>query len=478
MELYNTLSGRKEELERPASRPLKLFVCGPTVYDYSHVGHARTYVFFDAFVRYLRSLGWDVSYISNITDVDDRIINRAKENGESPMALARRFADAYLEDMRALGASAGARYAFASRFVPEIVRQVRTLMQKGFGYVIEGDGIYYDIAKFADYGKLSRRTALQAEDSVSRIDESVQKRNWGDFCLWKFPKSPVTVPFYKRFTITGDGEPVWKTPLGWGRPGWHIEDTAITERFYGPQYDIHGGGVDIKFPHHEAEIAQQEAASGKKPFVRFWMHVGSLLVEGKKMSKSLGNFVTIRDFLKDHSPEALRYIVLSSHYRSPLDYSEGLAAAAEASINGAKAFLEKLEFAQKRTKNQKTSPDMEKLIAGTDRSFKDALEDDFNTPAALGAVFALISGVQPFIWALSSEDLRALSRAVSSKFAVLGFGPWKSEAVPQNIEALAQKRELSRQSKQFAQSDALRKEMEALGYSVDDTPLGPFVHRS
>ncbi len=478
MRLYNTLTGKKEELERPAGRPLKLFVCGPTVYDYSHLGHARTYFAYDAFVRYLSSEGWNVFYLENITNVDDKIIARAKEAAENPLRLADRFERAFREDMRALGISSVDKYAKATDYIPEIERQVRVLMQKGFAYAIPDDGIYYDISQFKDYGQLSHRTAAQAEDAVSRIDESVRKKNRGDFCLWKFPKSPVRAPFYKRFLVTKDGEPAWKTSLGWGRPGWHIEDTAITNKEFGPQYDVHGGAVELKFPHHEAEIAQQEAASGKSPLVKIWMHTGLLTIGGQAMHKSLHNFVTIREALERHSAETLRYLFLSAHYRSPMDYSAEAAAVAEASLKSVRAFLAKLAFAEKRTLNQKPSPDIEKLIAGTDHAFREALEDDFNTPAALGAVFALIGGVQPFIWALSPGDLRLLGRALAEKFAILGFDSWKTEIIPQNIAALAQKRELSRKSAQFTQADALRKAIEALGYSIEDTPLGPFVFKN
>ncbi len=477
MLLYNTLTGKKEEVEKPAGRPLKLFVCGPTVYDLSHIGHARTYIFFDALVRYLRSSGWGVSYIQNITDVDDRIISRAKGEGESPVALAQRFARAYFEDMRALGITSVNKYAPATRFIPEIVKQVQLLQEKGFAYEITGDGIYFDISKFSDYGKLSHRTALQAEDSVSRIDESVKKRNRGDFTLWKFPKSEVKTPFFKRFLVTKDGEPVWRTALGWGRPGWHIEDTAISVKYFGPQYDLHGGAMDLKFPHHEAEIAQAEAAYGKRPFVKVWLHTGFLLVDGEKMSKSLGNFITIRDFLKGHSADALRYIALSAHYRTPINYSEEMAQTAEAAISGVKAFCAKLDFVERAVPEGKASDRIAHLIAETVKSFTGSLEDDFATPAALGTLFALIGEVQPKIWALAGADARALRRAIGEKFGLLGFTPAVPLEIPAKIAALAEERELSRKNAQFVQADALRKEMGALGYSIEDTPLGPFIYK-
>ena len=318
MEVYNTLSRRKEFLPEPEEqRKLRLFVCGPTVYDYAHIGHARTYIFFDFFAKYLRSKGYEVNYLQNITDIDDKIIARAAERDEAPAKLAKEFTEKYFEDMRVLGVDAVTTYAPATKFITQIALQVERLVDKGFAYEIKNDGWYFDISKDVDYGKLSGRTAAQAEDGVSRIDDSENKRNKGDFCLWKFSKP---------------GEPVWNTRLGAGRPGWHIEDTAISEYYFGPQYDIHGGADDLKFPHHEAEIAQQESASGLKPFVKFWVHTGFLLVDGKKMSKSSGNFITVREFLKKYPPEILRWLALSHHYRSPLDYSDDDAEQAKSAL--------------------------------------------------------------------------------------------------------------------------------------------------
>ena len=254
MKLYNTLSRKKKCPEPEEQRKLRLFVCGPTVYDYTHIGHARTYLFFDFFTKYLRHRGYEVNYLQNITDIDDKIIARAADRKIRPDELAQQFTDFYFEDMKTISVDAVTIYAPATAFISQIVAQVERLVDKGFAYKIENDGWYFDISKDEDYGKLSGRTASQAEDGVSRIDDSDAKRNRGDFCLWKFSKP---------------NEPKWNTRIGTGRPGWHIEDTAISEYYFGPQYDIHGGADDLKFPHHEAEIAQQESASGLKPFVRF-----------------------------------------------------------------------------------------------------------------------------------------------------------------------------------------------------------------
>ncbi|MGH7239994.1 MAG: class I tRNA ligase family protein, partial [Candidatus Saccharimonadales bacterium] len=240
--IYNTLTKTKEVIKPFKGKTVRLFVCGPTVYDFSHIGHARTYVIFDAFAKYLKQIGFSVHYLQNLTNIDDKIILRAKERGVSPLDLAAAFEKKHLEDMKRLGVTSVRKYARATDYIKQIISQIKRLEQKGYAYSLQ-DGMYFDIAKFKDYGKLSGRTALQAEDSVSRIDYSKDKRNRGDFCLWKF-------------TENKDQEPWWPSPWGDGRPGWHIEDTAITEKFFGPQYEIHGGAVDLIFPHHEAEVAQ------------------------------------------------------------------------------------------------------------------------------------------------------------------------------------------------------------------------------
>ena len=276
LKIYNTLSRKKEIFKPRKEKQVNLFVCGPTVYDFSHLGHARTYIAFDVIVKYLRQNGYDVFYLQNITDIDDKIINKAKENNVTPEKLAFRFEKEYLDDIKSLKINGVTKYARATDHIEEIISQVERLIKKDCAYKIE-DGIYYDISKFKGYGKLSKRTVLQAEDAVSRIDESKEKRNKGDFCLWKFSKS---------------GEPNWQSPWGKGRPGWHIEDTAITEKYFGPQYDIHGGANELIFPHHEAEIAQMEVISGKSPLVKYWLHTGLLTIDRVKMAKLLGRWQT------------------------------------------------------------------------------------------------------------------------------------------------------------------------------------------
>jgi len=434
--IYNTLSGEKEPLPSPEEqKKIRLFVCGPTVYDYLHIGNARTYIFFDFFAKYLRSQGYEVNYLQNITDIDDKIIKRAAEEQKSPEAIAQFFTDAYFEDMKALGVTAVTEYAPATKFITQIVAQVERLIDKGFAYKIDEDGWYFDISKDEDYGKLSHRTVEQAEDGTSRIDEAVGKRNKGDFCLWKFSKA---------------NEPTWTTSLGDGRPGWHIEDTAISEFYFGPQYEIHGGGVDLKFPHHEAEIAQQESASGLKPFVQTWIHTGALLADGKKMSKSLGNFVTIRDFLEKYPAEVLRLMIFKHHYRSPMDFNEVAAEEAMKNLSDLGRFVGKLKMI-----DPESNLGDENILP----EFNPLLDDDLNTPQALADIF-------------NFENANA--HEIERQLLSFGIALPNPEISPK-AQQLAADRELCRASKQFEQSDALRKEINALGYDIEDTPRGPFL---
>ncbi|HVM77231.1 MAG TPA: cysteine--tRNA ligase [Candidatus Paceibacterota bacterium] len=453
IKIYNTISGQKESL--PEQKKFRLFVCGPTVYDYLHIGNARTYLFFDFFAKYLRDQGFDVFYLQNITDIDDKIIRRAAEHGIPPARLAEEFTQIYFEDMKALGVTAVTKYAPATSFISQIAAQVERLIERGYAYKID-DGWYFDVSKFPDYGKLSHRTTAQAEDGVSRIDDAIAKRNKGDFCLWKFSKV---------------GEPSWDSQVGSGRPGWHIEDTAISEYYFGPQYDIHGAGIDLKFPHHEAEIAQQESASGKKPFVRLWMHTGHVLVESKKMSKSLGNFVTIRDFLAEYDPQILRWISLTHHYRSPIDFSRTLADQSKTTLNTLGSFLAKLGRADG-TMAQKDS--LKETIKTFSLKFDEALADDLNTPLAIASLFELTARFQPIVWQIKKSDAKLLAKYLTECLELLGVTLREPE-IPAAVMKMAKEREAFRSSKQFVQSDAMRDKISSVGYEIEDTPQGPFL---
>ena len=448
IKLYNTLSRKKEIFKPRQGKKIKLFVCGPTVYDSAHLGHARTYIAFDMIAKYLRERGYDIFYLQNITDIDDKIIKRAAERNIAPQKLARDFEKDYRNDMKALKVDGVTKYARATNYVKEILSQTKRLLSKGYAYQIK-DGIYYDISKFKNYGKLSKRTTIGAESAISRIDESLGKKNKGDFCLWKFSRPD---------------EPKWKSPWGWGRPGWHIEDTAITEKFFGPQYDIHGGGRDLIFPHHEAEISQMEAVSNKAPLVKYWLHTGFLTVDSQKMSKSLGNFITIKDFLKNHSPRLLRFLIIKSAYRSPIDYNGSAILQAEKELGRIDEFVDSLKTA--RTRLPQNIP----WKLETDKKFGNAMDDDFNTPRAIAIIFRLIRQKN----SLNAKDvLEFLRRA--DKFFNFIFWPKAKEKIPAELSRLAGQRQEYREKKEWHKADEIRKEMKKLGWTVEDTDEGPKV---
>jgi len=364
IKLYNTLSRSIEEFQPINPGEIRMFVCGPTVYDFSHLGHAKTYTQFDFIARYFRYAGFKLRYLQNITDIDDKIIERAHQRNINPHALSEEYERYYLEDMTTLNITSVDKYARAHDYIPQIVAQVKHLLEKGVAYKIS-DGYYFDTTKFSDYGKLSGRDSLNPNDSVSRVDENPEKKNSRDFCLWKFRK---------------EDDPFWPSELGEGRPGWHIEDTAITETEFGPQYDIHGGAVDLIFPHHEAEIAQMESISGLKPLVRYWLHTGFLNIQSKKMSKSLGNFLTIREVMeKGVPPLALRYLFLLSHYRASTNFSwEALEAASNALLR-----LYKIVDAWR--------PQAGGVVDESYKAkFREKLDNDLNTPQALAVIWGLV----------------------------------------------------------------------------------------
>jgi len=461
LKVYNTLSQKKEVLRPRKDKEIKMFVCGPTVYDFSHIGHARTYIIFDVICKYLRERGYKVFYLQNITDIDDKIIKRANEERISWEKISRKFEKEYYKDMRALKIDSVNEYARATDHIREIISQVERLLEKGFGYKIQ-DGIYYDISKFKNYGKLSKRTVLQAEDAVSRIDESIEKRNKGDFCLWKFSKK---------------NEPKWKSPFGEGRPGWHIEDTAITEKYFGPQYDIHGGARDLIFPHHEAEIAQMEAISGKTPLVRYWLHTGLLTIRGQKMSKSLKNFITIREFLNKYSPRLLRFFVIKHHYRSSVDFDEEKLLQAKKELERLDEFLEKIKKSKFKVKDSKFPIDVKEY----EKKFILAMDDDFNTPKAIGVLFELIKKANQKIQkeSLTQKEVDEILRFLKRLDRIFGFVfiEKPKEKIPRKIVELVKEREKLRKEGNFQKADEIREMIKRMGYWIEDTKEGPKIKK-
>ncbi|MFY9492944.1 MAG: cysteine--tRNA ligase [Minisyncoccia bacterium] len=456
LRLYNTLTGKKEELKVPLDASgINLFVCGPTVYDYSHIGHARSYIFFDALVKFMRRLGFKINYLQNITDIDDRIIQRAREKNSAPQELALTMTEAYHQDMAAIGVDSVDTYAPATQYIPEIISQTERLIKKGFAYEAQGS-VYFDVRKFPEYGRLSHQKLADLKEGV-RVEVEPGKKFFADFALWKTSKP---------------NEPSWSSPWGRGRPGWHIEDTAITEKHFGTRYHLHGGGLDLIFPHHEAEIAQMESLSGLKPLAQIWLHTGLLQVNGEKMSKSLGNFITIRDFLKNNPPGALRYIFLTSHYRSPLDYSDKTKEMAKASLNRLVDFRERLKTV---TATAAPFPASEFTLA-----FWHELADDFNTPKALASLFELITEANKFIdsHSLSKNDAQHIVDFIDELNDIFKILPLASKVEPPaEVMVLAAAREKARANKDFAKADELRDQISRLGWEVDDTPSGPRISK-
>ena len=464
LKIFNTLSGQKEEFKPrdPAGKKVQMFVCGPTVYDYIHIGNARTFVVFDVVAKYLRYRGYDLNYIQNITDIDNKVIERAEKEGIDSLEYAKKYSDIFKKDMQVLGVTAP-EYKSATDHIPEVIKQVQTLLDKGNAYMIDNDGIYFDLATFPDYGKLSGRTASMADDAVSRIDDSDKKRNRGDFALWKFSQH---------------NDPSWPAQFGNGRPGWHIEDTSITNKYFGPQYDIHGGGQDLIFPHHEAEIAQQESASSLKPFVKYWMHSGFLVNKSEKMSKSLGNFMTLHEALEKYSPEVLRFYFLSNHYHSPLDYSQELVKNAVAAVQRLGEFRNRI-FALDASGQIDTKNDSAVAAAVVifSKNLKEAMDDDFNTAKAFATIFSFTNAINGAYAdkQIDKTTLEMIKKIIQLINNLFGIVPENSLILPDDIEQLVNKRQHARNNKQFDIADQLREEIKILGYEVEDTIYGPLV---
>jgi len=467
--VYNTLTRKKEEFKPIGEGRVRMYVCGPTVYDYSHLGHAKTYVAFDAIVRYLRWRDYAVRYVQNITDVghlldsgEDRILKGAARERVEPMEIVEKYTRAYFEDMDALGVQRPDISPRASAHVPEQIEIIKKLIADEHAYETNGS-VYFDVASFPDYGKLSGRRVEELEEGT-RETVRTDKRHPEDFALWKNAAPEHILR--------------WSSPWGWGFPGWHIECSAMSAKYLGETFDIHGGGVDNIFPHNECEIAQSEAATGQ-PFANYWLLTGSLTVEGVKMSKSLGNFVTIKDMLRKHRPEAVRFFVLSGHYRSPIDFSdEALEAAArgwERLTGPALAVRERL-----RSPGLPTGSDaaIAQAVAEARANFVAAMDDDFNSPAAMAGLFdfnkivnTLLNSEAP-ITRETLETIDAFYRDTGGQ--VLGVIPDRVSASADGareaglIRLLIELRAEARKRKDFAAADSIRGRLAALGVTLED----------
>ncbi len=453
MKLYDTLTQQKLEFRPIIEGHVRMFVCGPTIYDYSHIGHARTYLVFDMLARYLRFKGYTVFYLENITDIDDRIIERANREHVPTKTVSDKYKEAFLEDIKKLDIDSIDLYAPATDYIAEIIAQIQVLMSRGYAYETE-DGVYFDISKFPEYGKLSHQT-IASLMAGSRVEINELKKNPLDFALWKKRKPD---------------EPYWSSPWGEGRPGWHIEDTAITEHYLGTQYDLHGGGSDLIFPHHECEIAQMEAASGKKPMVRYWLHTGLLTIEDKRMGKSMGNAINIRDILKIVRKEVLRFYIFSSHYRSPLNYS---IQSVEESKNSWERIVS-VYFTLKNMSKFSNAPnvDLTEQLEKFNTDFIAAMDDDLNTPKAISVIMNLISWVYKNLNMLSKEDVAALMQEFERIDSIFRILPRYSAETESLVKLVLELRDRLRKDKNYELSDYIRSELKKQGITVQDTESG------
>ncbi len=463
MKLFNTMTMKKEEFVPIEEGKVRMYACGPTVYNYIHVGNARPIIMFDVLRRYLEYRGYDVTFVQNFTDVDDKIINRAAEEGISSEEVARKYIDEYFTDAKGLGVRPATIHPKATENIREIIDMVQTLVDKGYAYAVDGD-VYYRTAKFTDYGKLSHQP-LEDLQAGARIDVSDVKENPMDFALWKAAKP---------------GEPSWDSPWGPGRPGWHIECSAMSTRYLGKTIDIHCGGQDLIFPHHENEIAQSEAANGQK-FVNYWVHNGFISIDNKKMSKSLGNFFTVREAAEAYGYSTIRMFMLMSHYRSPLNYSGEILLQAQNGLERIRTCRENLAFLADNGAEGEIKPEeraFTESFGGYRDRFVAAMEDDFNTADAISVIFELVreansasaSDKAP-TRALCAETLRFLDE-LTGVLGLLYGGDEADDGFAEKVESLIAQRAEARKAKNWAEADRLRDEIKAMGVILEDTPQG------
>jgi len=470
IKIYNTLTKRVEAFEPLEPGHVKMYVCGPTVYDYFHIGNARPFIVFDVVRRWFEYRGYRVTFVQNITDVDDKIINRAAAEGISPQEIAERYTQAYWEDLERLGVLPANYQPKATEWIPKMVEFVQRLIDKGYAYALENGDVYFRVRKFEGYGKLSGKSIEELE-AGARVEVDERKEDPLDFALWKAAKP---------------GEPKWPAPWGEGRPGWHLECSVMAMGLLGETLDIHGGGQDLIFPHHENEIAQSEAATGK-PFVRYWMHNGLLKYQGEKMSKSLGNFEYARDVVAKYGKEAVRYFYLSKHYRTPVNFTHEAMEDARRAVERVYHLLEELDQDLARRDGHALELNVEKLtergraylayLERAKREFEEHMDDDFNTAAALGVLFELVKEANVFRQGVAEEDLPLLRRTfelIRELGAPLGLfqeSPWRAargDVQAQLVELLIEVRKELRRKREYELADRIRARLRELGIELKD----------
>ncbi len=460
MKLFNTMTRQKEEFVPIHPGEVRMYTCGPTVYNFIHVGNARPMIMFDLLRRYLEYRGYKVTFVQNFTDVDDKIIKRANEEGISAQEVAEKYIGEYFTDAHGLGVHDATIHPKATENMQQIIELVQTLIDKGYAYESNGD-VYYRTLKFKDYGKLSHQP-LEDLQAGARIAVGEHKEDPMDFALWKAAKP---------------GEPAWESPWGMGRPGWHIECSAMSNRYLGKTIDLHCGGMDLQFPHHENEIAQSEAANGCE-FVHYWLHNGFLNIDNQKMSKSLGNFFTVREAATAYGYETIRFFMLSAHYRSPLNYSRESLEQAQAALDRLYTARDNLDFLCENGEDGPMTAEEQKVADSLPtfrERFQTAMDDDLNTADAMGVLFDLVRTVNT---ALEGKPTKALAEACRAMFRelidVMGllYARKKADSLDEKVEAMIAARQQARKEKNFAEADRIRDELKAMGIELMDTPQG------
>ncbi len=462
MFIYNTMSRKKEELIPNVPGKISMYACGPTVYNFFHIGNARPFIVFDTLRRYLEYKGYDVTFVQNFTDIDDKMIKRANEEHISVKELGDRFIREYYTDADALGVKRATVNPRATEHIQDIIGLVQTLIDKGHAYVADNGDVYFSVRSYPGYGKLSGQNIDDLENGA-RVDPTEEKQDPLDFALWKAEKP---------------GEPSWDSPWGKGRPGWHIECSAMSMSILGNTFDIHGGGQDLIFPHHENEIAQSEAATGK-PFAHYWMHNGYINVDNQKMSKSLGNFFTVRDISKEFDLEAVRMFMLSVQYRNPVNFSRDLIRQADTALNRLRVTRERLEEARTGDPTSEDDAFVEKLDSFRSR-FEEAMDDDLNTADAIGVLFDFAHEANAFVSVPRGKE--AVSKAVKlfdELTGVLGLLQHSHEQeFPEEALRLLEERQQARKEKNYARADEIRNQLKEMGFAIEDTPSGPKLKKS
>lgn len=463
MKVYNTLSGKKEEFVPLEEGKVSMYVCGPTVYNLIHIGNARPMIVFDTVRRYMEHRGYEVNYVSNFTDVDDKIIKKANEEGTDPSVISERYIAECKKDMEGLHVKPATTHPKATCEIDGMIEMIQTLIDKGHAYVAEDGTVYFKTRSFPGYGKLSHKNLddLRSGERSLLVSGEEQKQDPLDFVLWK-PKK--------------EGEPFWESPWCEGRPGWHIECSVMSKKYLGEEIDIHAGGEDLIFPHHENEIAQSEAANGK-PFAKYWMHNGFLNIENKKMSKSLGNFFTVRDISEKYDLQVLRFFMLSAHYRSPLNFSAELMEAAKNGLERILTCVSNLNFLLEKAQTQELGAEEEKLLLQAKEfvtKFDEAMDDDFNTADAISAIFELVKYANTSVGeGASAAFIRALKDEIVELMDICGLtAERQQEMLDVEIESLIQERQDARKAKNFARADEIRDLLAGKGIVLEDTREG------